>query len=581
MTFLARFNAGSERILQGLLLLATLSCTDPSGPGIGKTPAQIAVLSGFDPSGYIAGTTIPTPVVLQVTDRFGRPVPGTELWFVGTDGGGVTPNPAVTNEQGKAEIVWTLGPYHVGVTTLEISVPAAPTVPKVTVTTTASPGTAAIVHVFPTGATLYQGTSQTLASHVSDANFNPIPSASVTWTTSNPTAVGVSSSGVVSALAPGEATITATSNGLAATAIVAVPVPAGPGGPGIPPFTVALNVEHDKSITIIRTDGAPSSTLSCGSQCSFLTGPVWSRDGSLLAVTGQRDTMAVLFVANRDGSNLREVVSVPRLVLTVGGISSQYWPTFQEDWSADGRLVYVVPKSSDTFSVEVVNADGTGRATLMMRTNPTAPAPNTPFLSYVNNPRWGLGDSMITVVIGGEIYGMNADGTNARSLATLTATGGAYTWSPNRQSIAFATSTSSQGNISILDPASGALRQIAVPALQTFCWAPNSSAFSIVTWQSQNWNSIYTVQADGSGLRKVVTAIMDIFNGVFGAWSPDGKFIVYTDDRRWSGGPVGPQLYAQSIDAGTNTKLSDATKITWFTIAEVGGCPRSFVYPSP
>jgi Tol biopolymer transport system component len=550
---------------------------------MGTTPARIVILSAPDPSGYIAGTTIPTPVIVQVTDILGRPVPGTQLWFVGADGGLVTPNPAVTNQQGKVEVVWTLGNYHVGPVILEVSIPASPSVPTVTVTANAIPGAVAYVFVFPTGVTLYQGTSQQLASNVSDANFNRMPGARVAWTTSNPAAVGVSSSGVISALAPGEATITATSNGLAASAIVAVPVPSESGGPGIPPFTVALNVEHDKSITIIRTDGALGSRLSCGTQCSFLTGPVWSRDGSMLAVTGQRDSLAVLFVANRDGSNLHEVVSVPRLAFTVGGIAGQYWPTFQEDWSADGRLVYVVPKTSDTFGVEVVSADGTGRATLMTRTNPTPPAPNTPFLSYVNNPRWGLGDSMITVVIGGEIYGMNADGTNPHSLATLTTTSGAYTWSPNRQSIAFSASTSSQGTISILDPASGALRQIAVPAFRTLCWAPNSSAFSIVAWQSvqQNWTSIYTVQTDGSGLRKVVTAVMDIFNGVVGAWSPDGKFLVYTDDRRWSGGPVGPQLYAQSIDAGTNTKLSDVTTITWFTIAEVGGCVRAFVYPSP
>jgi Tol biopolymer transport system component len=291
--------------------------------------------------------------------------------------------------------------------------------------------------------------------------------------------------------------------------------------------------------------------------------------------------MAVLFVANRDGSNLHEVISAPRLVvLTVEGMAAQYWPEFQPDWSADGRLVYALPKKSDGFTIEVSAADGTARTTIFTSTNPVRTSSD---LRYINNPRWGLGDSMITAVIGGQIYGMNPDGTNARPLASLTTGGGGYIWSPDRKSIAFSSTTSSQGTISILDPASGSVRQITVPPLRAFCWAPNSGAFSIVSLGNpqHEWSSIYTVQADGSGLRTAVTAIMDLFNPVIGAWSPDGQFLVYTDDRRWSGGPVGPQLYAQSIDAGTNTKLSDVTKIVWFTIAEVGGCGRAFVYPSP
>ena len=572
------FTREARRSLQGLLLLATFSCTDASGPKIGTTPAHIVVVSGVEPSGYVAGATIPTPIVVRVTDPHGLPVPGTELSIVDQSGGLVTPNPAVTDEQGKVELVWMLGKYYVGLASLEISVPAAPSVPPVTVSTTTIPGQTAYVFVQPTAATLYQGTSLQFASHSSDANFNTVAGAPISWASSNPTSVGVSSSGVVTALAPGEATITATSSGITAAAMVTVPVSAGPGGPGIPPFTVALNVEHDKGITIVSSDGAFTSRLTCGTQCSFLTGPVWSRDGSMLAVTGQRDTMSVLFVANRDGSNLHEVTSVPRLLLNLDGVAIQHWPPFQPDWSADGRLVYSFLAKGDIFNIEIANADGTGRTTVLTR---TAPVRTSADLVYVNNPRWGLGDTMITAVIGDQIYGMNPDGTNARALTPLTTGGGAYIWSPDRRTIAFSRTTSTQGTISILDPSSGVVRQINVPALRAFCWSPNSAAFSIVTLDpvQQNWSSIYIVKADGTGLRRAVTAIMDILNGVVGAWSPDGRFLVYTDDRRWSGGPIGPQLYAQAIDEGTNTKLSDITKIVWFTIAEVDGCAHRLVYP--
>ena len=575
-----RFGGEARRTLHALLLLAALSCTDTSGPKIGTTPAQIVIVSGVEPGGYVAGTTIPTPIVIQVTDAHGLPVPGTELWIVSQSGGLVTPNPAVTDGHGKVELVWTLGRYYVGLESLEISIPAAPSVPPVTVSTTTISGQTAYVFVQPTAATLYQGTSLQFASHLSDANFNTVAGAPVAWASSNPASVGVSSSGVVTALAPGEATVTATSNGITAAAMVTVPVPAGPGGPGIPSFTLALNVERDKGITIVRSDDSFTFRLTCGTQCSFLTGPAWSRDGSMVALTGQRDTMSVLFVANRDGSNLHEVRSVPRVLIPVEGQVDPYWPPFQPDWSADGRLVYSYLAKGSVFNIEIANSDGAGRTTVLTRTNPVVTYAD---LSYVNNARWGLGDSMITAVIGDQIYGMNPDGTGARALTPLTTKGGAYIWSPDRRSIAFSRTTMTQGTISILDPSSGGVRQINVPALRAFCWSPNSGAFSIVTMDpvAQNWSSLYIVQADGSGLRKVVTAIMDVFNGVVGAWSPDGRFLVYTDDRRWSGGPVGPQLYAQSIDEGTNTKLSDITKIVWFTIAEVDGCAHALVYPSP
>jgi Tol biopolymer transport system component len=97
--------------------------------------------------------------------------------------------------------------------------------------------------------------------------------------------------------------------------------------------------------------------------------------------------------------------------------------------------------------------------------------------------------------------------------------------------------------------------------------------------EPQGWLSIYTVNADGSGLRQAVIAILDMFNPVIGAWSPDGKFLVYLDDRTPTSAPGAGQVYAQSISEGTNTKLSDAGNVIFFSIAEARGCGRSFQYP--
>jgi len=437
----------------------------------------------------------------------------------------------------------------------------------------------AFMFMGPAAATLIKGTALQLVAIAADENFNPVPGATISWVSSNQAAVSVSSSGLATAVGSGTTVIAATSNGMSASTTVTVPVPAGPNGPGIPPFTMAISARADYGITVVRSDGTTESRISCGTQCSYLAGPNWSRDGSKLALTGKRDTLSVLFVVNRDGTDLHEVASAPRLFISPP-TNSAYWSEFREDWSTDGRLVYVRSTQAGN-AIETVAADGTGRSTVMAPTDPN----RTPADLYTRtNPRWGLGDSMITAEIGGQIYAMNPDGSNLRQLSTGTASAFEHRWSPDGKTIAFSTGTTDPSHatatISILDPVSGASRQISVPRLRAFCWSPNSARLSLVSLENelQGWESIYTVNADGTGLQKAVTAIMGTENSA-SAWSPDGNFMVYTDDRRFTTGIPGGQVYAQSIGEGTNTRLTDIQNVIFVSIAESRGCGRSFQYP--
>lgn len=437
--------------------------------------------------------------------------------------------------------------------------------------------TVAFVFMGPPVATLTKGTTLQLVGTAVDASFNPVSGAAISWVSSNQPAVSVSSSGLLTAVAPGTAVIGATSNGVSGYATVAVPVPAGPNGPGIPPFTMAISARADYGITVVRSDGTVESRVSCGTQCSYLAGPNWSRDGSKLALTGRRDTESVLFVVNRDGTDLHEVASAPPLFISPP-TNSAYWSEFREDWSSDGRLVYVRSTSAGN-AIETVAADGTGRTTVMAATDPNRTLAD---LYTRTNPRWGLGDSMITAEIGGQIYGMNPDGSNLRQLTSGTASAYEHRWSPDGKTIAYSVGSTdpSHSIISILDPISGASRQITVPRLRAFCWSPSSSQLSLVSLENevQGWESIYTVNADGTGLQKAVTAIFGTENSA-SAWSPDGSFLIYMDDRRWTGGPPGGQVYAQSVGEGTNTKLTDIRNVIFLSIAETRGCGRYFQYP--
>src|SRR5262249_12550298 len=100
----------------------------------------------------------------------------------------------------------------------------------ITATSEGKNGTAALtvsnvavgsVVVQPQGPTVLPGTSVPVSAVVRDANGNVVTDRIVTWSSSSSQAV-VSSSGIVTGLAPGTVTITATSEGKSGTSSVTV-----------------------------------------------------------------------------------------------------------------------------------------------------------------------------------------------------------------------------------------------------------------------------------------------------------------------------------------------------------------------
>jgi uncharacterized protein YjdB len=103
----------------------------------------------------------------------------------------------------------------------------------ITGTSSAKSGTSAItvtvlapvvtsVTVAPPSASIVAGTTATLQATVKDQNGNVMTGQTVAWSTSNPAAATVNSSGVVSGVVAGSATITATSSGKSGTSAITV-----------------------------------------------------------------------------------------------------------------------------------------------------------------------------------------------------------------------------------------------------------------------------------------------------------------------------------------------------------------------
>lgn len=88
---------------------------------------------------------------------------------------------------------------------------------------TVSPAPVASVAVSPTSATLIVGQTLQLEAQPRDGSGRPLDGRTMTWSTNRPNVATVTSTGIVAAISPGTATITATSEGRSGTATIVIP----------------------------------------------------------------------------------------------------------------------------------------------------------------------------------------------------------------------------------------------------------------------------------------------------------------------------------------------------------------------
>lgn len=332
------------------------------------------------------------------------------------------------------------------------------------------------------------------------------------------------------------------------------------------PYSVAVRMRDDPGITILRSNGTVEGRISCTTQCSILADPRWSRDGRMLSVTSRRDTLSILLVVNRDGTGMREVASVPRILPVPGKITTSTYPDFHADWSADGELVYTRSTSTET-SLETVNTDGTSRNVIYKD------AVGLESASYrVIVARWGSTDGTISAGIDGAIYAMNSDGSNRRLLTPGISGAGVHNWSPDGRSIAFSADVGGRSALMSVDVASGAIRTIFTSNdarhMRSYCWSPNSARFSLVV--NEFPTALLTTNADGTGLREEVTGIHNL-SLPKAPWSPDGRYLFFLEDKGIPAGSRGMQLYAVRLRDRTVAPVTDIENLQNYSLAVAEG----------
>jgi TolB protein len=241
----------------------------------------------------------------------------------------------------------------------------------------------------------------------------------------------------------------------------------------------------------------------------------WSQDNKWLAFTAAYHNQIDLYVSRADGSQTRRLTDastfpVPRF--SVG--------QFVVSWLPGDRGVFFVGNHADSVHFYRINADGSALAeypnpTPPMRTSDGSLSPDGSqivFTRFVARRHW-------------QLLVRNVDGTNVRELTTASS-GVAWNdenpaWSPNGRTIVFDSirDTTGMGEIYRINADGTDERRLTTNSVNDVLphWTPDGR--HIVWTQVANRHaSFFESDPDGGHVRKVV-------DGFVGTYSPDGKRI--------------------------------------------------------
>src|SRR5438034_4478900 len=223
----------------------------------------------------------------------------------------------------------------------------------------------ASVAVTPASATIQVSQTQQLAATLKDASGNTLSGRAVSWSSSNPSVATVSGSGLVTGIAPGSATLSATSEGQSGTAAIAVTtVPVA--SVAVTPASAGIQVGQTVQLTATPTDGSGSPLSGRAVTWASSNGFVATVSGSGL-VTAVAVGSAIITATSegQSGTSSITVTNVPvaSVAVTPASATIQVGQTQQlaatlKDASGNTLSGRAVSWSSSSPSVATVSGSG-------------------------------------------------------------------------------------------------------------------------------------------------------------------------------------------------------------------------------
>lgn len=149
----------------------------------------------------------------------------------------------------------------------------------------------------------------------------------------------------------------------------------------------------------------------------------------------------------------------------------------------------------------------------------------------------------------GEIYLIDAVGSNITRLTHNEISDREPTWSPDGQQIAFSYSDNGVGGIAVMNTDGSQLIRITEGDSYPIqpAWSPDGERILFVAMQD-GLRDLYTIKPDGSDLVRLTQT--SGFN-MYPLWSPNSEFILFSSDRAG----LGRELYIMDADGGSPFRI--------------------------
>jgi Tol biopolymer transport system component len=230
--------------------------------------------------------------------------------------------------------------------------------------------------------------------------------------------------------------------------------------------------------------------------------PVWSPDGTKIAISSERDESWEIYVLSADGGAPSR--------LTVNRSADDAFP----DWSPDGTKIAFETDRDDDYEIYVMNADGSGQTNLTRESQ-----------TEDHTPAWSPDGTKIAFSSEGDIYVMKADGSGQTRLTRDSQYDVFPDWSPDGAKIALTGGSTGSGFIDVVNADGTGRTRLTHGGREYFPeWSPNGTRI-VYTAASTGTGEIWVMNADGSGQTNLSR---DPRRGDYEpSWSPDGTKIAY------------------------------------------------------